>query len=260
MNEENRIHLIKGIKQQVRPDGRTLDQYREIKIDYGVVAGAEGSAKVTIGDTVLIAGVKMSIEQPYPDTADQGNFMVNVELLPLSNPEFEAGPPSMEAIELARVTDRGIREAKAIDSKKLCITEGKQVWSVLIDICTINDCGNLFDACSIATLAAIKDARLPKTEVKDDQITIDYTQKTKEALPLKKMPIGITICKIDDKLIVDPSLVEEKLVDSRLTVTSTEEGAICALQKGGDGVLSAEEIEQMMDLAVKKAKEIRKKL
>jgi exosome complex component RRP42 len=261
INDDNRLHIINAIKQNIRIDGRTsCTDYRDVKVEYGVVASAEGSAKVTIGDTIVIAGVKMSLENPYPDTPDQGNFMVNVELLPLSSSEFESGPPSIKAIELARVTDRGIRESKAIDNKKLCIKPGEKVWSVLVDICTINDAGNLFDACSLATLAAIKDTKLPLIKEVNDTMVLDYKTKTDESLPLNKLPIGITVCKIGDSIVVDPLSIEEQVTESRLTVTSMEDGTLCALQKGGSGPMTVDEINQMLDLGIAKAKELRKKL
>lgn len=260
MNEDNRKHLTNAIKQQIRPDGRKNDEYRKVTIEPGLIASAEGSAKVTIGDTIVIAGVKMSLDTPYPDTPDQGNFMVNVELLPASSPEFESGPPSIVAIELARVTDRGIRESKAMDVKKLCIEPGKKVWGVLVDICTINAAGNLFDACSIATIAALKDAKFPATVKENDNLIVNYKKKTNDSLPLAKLPLGITICKVGDELIVDPISDEEKVVDARLTVASIEDGTLCALQKGGAGTLSSDEIEKMLTLGIKKAQEIRKQL
>src|SRR3989338_7450214 len=95
--------------------GRSLEEYRKpIEIETDISWTAEGSARVRIGDTVVLAGVKMALEKPYNDTPDEGGIMVNAELLPLSSPDFEPGPPSIDGIELARVTDRGIREAKAI--------------------------------------------------------------------------------------------------------------------------------------------------
>ena len=112
----------------------------------------------------MITGVKMAIETPYPDTPDSGNLMVGAELSPMASPEFESGPPSIQAIELARVVDRGIRESKAIDFDKLCIEKGEKVWSVMIDLTPINDAGNLFDVAALSALAAIKNAKFPKLE------------------------------------------------------------------------------------------------
>ncbi|HME87067.1 MAG TPA: RNA-binding protein, partial [Candidatus Nanoarchaeia archaeon] len=119
-------YLAKGI----RFDGRKPDEFRKMKIEYGVTATAEGSARVTLGDTVVMAGVKMEIGKPYPDTPDQGGLMVGAELLALASPEFESGPPSEWAVEVARVVDRGIRESHAIDVHKLLIKSGEQAWTV----------------------------------------------------------------------------------------------------------------------------------
>ena len=148
-------------KQDKRLDGRAMTEYRQpIAIETEISWTAEGSAKVQIGNTTVMAGVKLSLEKPYNDTPEEGGIMVNVELLPLSHPDYEPGPPGIKAIELARVIDRGIREAKAIDMKKLCIKPGEKAWFVTIDIITINDDGNLFDAAGLAALAALKSDNL----------------------------------------------------------------------------------------------------
>ena len=85
----------------------------------------------------------MDVAEPYPDSQDKGNLMVTAEFLPLSSPRIELGPPQFDSIELARVIDRGIRESKFIELEKLCIKEGEKVWTVFIDIYSINDDGNL---------------------------------------------------------------------------------------------------------------------
>lgn len=252
----NKAHLIKVLDKGFRYDKRKLDEIRKIEIKYGASQNAEGSALVKIGDTEVIVGVKMALEKPYSDTPEKGNLSVNVELIPLSNPKFEPGPPSIQAIELARVVDRGVRESGAIDLKKLCITPGEKVWTLFIDVVAINDAGNLRDAASVAVLAAIKDARFPIVE--DDQV--NYKKKSDKKVPLNDEPIEVTILKIGNHLIVDPTLEEELFTEARLTVASLNDGTICALQKGEDIPLSIDEVEKMIELAINKAKEYRKML
>jgi exosome complex component RRP42 len=245
--------------QKKRLDGRSLGEYRQpIRISTDISWTAEGSVKVQIGETIVLAGVKLSIEKPYNDTPDEGGITVNVELTPLSNPEFEPGPPSIKAIELARVVDRGIREAKAVDFKKLCITPGEKAWFILVDIITLNDSGNLFDASALAALAALKDARFPV--VKSETGAINYKEKTDKKLPLKKEPVSVTVYKINGQFLVDPSLEEDHCFDARLTVASDNNGTISALQKGGESPLSTEDVSFMINLALDKAKFLRAKL
>ena len=249
-------HIGKYLKKGIRYDGRKLTDYRKVTIEYGVSGSAEGSARVKIGETEVIAGVKMSVEKPYPDTPNEGVLMVGAELMPLSNPDFESGPPDIRSIELARVIDRGIRESKTIDTSKLCIEEGEKVWAVMVDICTINDEGNLLDCSGLAAIAAIKDARFPKYE---DGV-VDYKTKTEKGLPLSKVPIPITVIKVGNDFIVDPLLEEEEAIDARLTVTSIADGTLCALQKGGDAALTIDEVDKMITLGIEKAQELRKLL
>jgi len=113
-----------------RFDNRKPDEFREITIETGVAKNAEGSARVKIGKTEVLVGVKMNIGEPYPDSPDKGNLMTTAELLPLSSPRIQLGRPGIESIELARVIDRGIRESKFIQLDKLCIKKGEKVWNV----------------------------------------------------------------------------------------------------------------------------------
>jgi len=245
--------------QNKRLDGRGLEDYRQpIKIELNISKTAEGSVRVQIGKTVILAGVKLSIEKPYNDTPDEGGIMINAELTPMSSPEYERGPPGIKAIELARVIDRGIREAKTIDLKKLCIEPGEKAWFVIIDLVTINDDGNLFDAAGLAALAALKSARFP--EYDSETGVVDYKTKTKESLPLLKEPLPITVYKVGKSLLVDPTNEEEKAYDARLTVATDSNGTISAIQKGGEIPLSIEDISRITDLVLKKAKFLREHL
>jgi exosome complex component RRP42 len=249
-------HLLKALATGVRYDGRKLDETREVKVTYDISKSAEGSAQIEFGSTKVLVGVKMGVERPYPDTPSRGNFMVNAELTPMSSSKFESGPPSIKAIELSRVVDRGIRESKAMDANALCIEVGEKVWSVMVDVVSVNADGNLLDAASLGALAALKKARFPKYE---DGI-LDYMTKTDKKVPLVREPIAVTIFKIGDYMLVDPIPQEEENMDARLTCTVTGDNTICAMQKGGEMPLSIEDIKKMTDLALKIAPELRKKL
>ncbi|MBU1199614.1 MAG: exosome complex protein Rrp42 [Nanoarchaeota archaeon] len=254
MNQDIKNHINEALKKGVRLDGRKKDEYRKLEIEVGVIATAEGSARVKCGDTEIIAGIKLSTGTPYPDSPDSGVMMVGTELLPMANPEFESGPPRIESIETARVIDRGIRESKTIDTKKLCIEKGELVWMVMVDVLPLNHDGNLIDLGGLAALAALKNAKM--VELKDGKPL--FGKRTKENLPVSCMPIPVTVLKIGDNLIVDPTHEEEKAVDARLTVSVLEDNTICAMQKGGDSPLSEKDINDMVDLAIKKSQELRK--
>ncbi len=244
----------------IRADNRSFTEYRKISIEYGVSAkSADGSARVKLGETEVVAGVKFEVGAPFPDTPDEGTIIVNVELTPIASPEFALGPPRIDSIELSRVIDRGIRESKTLDFMSLCIEPGNKIWLVFIDVYPVNDAGNLFDVAALAALAALKDARFPKYDSEAGKI--DYaSERTKKGLTLKTLPLSCTIVKIGNSLLVDPTADESNACEARLTVASTDDGSVCALQKGGDAPLTIEDVSGMIDLAIEKGKELRGQL
>ncbi len=250
--------IKKYFQEDKRFDGRKLDEFRNIEIETGISQNAEGSARVKIGKTEVLVGIKMNVGEPYPDSPDKGNLMVTAELLPLSSPRFENGPPKFPTIELGRVIDRGIRESKFIEFEKLCIKKGEKVWTLFIDIYSINDDGNLLDAAGIGAIAALKNARIPKYNEKEEKII--YEEKTNTKLPLKKeIPIAITLHKIGKSIIVDPTRQEEDLSEARVTIGSSN-GIISSLQKGSEKSLTTEEFYKILDLNEKIERDVFKKI
>ncbi len=242
-----------------RVDSRGLTDYREISVETNVVPSAEGSARVRIGDTDVLAGVKIDVGTPFGDTPDEGVLMVGTEFLPLANPEFESGPPREGAVEVARVVDRAIRESKSIDFGKLCITPGEKVWMVYVDVDVLDDHGNLIDAASLAAMAALMSAKMP---VLGEDGKVDHDKKGTEPLPVAGKPLCTTFVKIGDKIIADPSSAETHAMDARLTVGTFEKDGVrlCSMQKGGSVGLTLEEIEAIIKLAEEKGQELRKRL
>jgi exosome complex component RRP42 len=151
-----------------------------------------------------------------------------------------------------------IRESKLIDLEKLCIEEGKKVWTVFIDIYSMNADGNLLDVSGIGAIVALKNAKIPKYDKETGKTA--HGEWTKESIPLKKdLPISITVHKIDGNFIVDPSLEEEDTSETRVTIGIID-GAIHSMQKGNSEALEVEEFEKILDLSEKVCKDIHSKL
>ena len=253
MNDRMKQHLIASLAAGVRRDGRALTEYRPFTIERGISSTAHGSARVTSGDQIVIAGVKLELGTPYPDTPTDGSLMVGAELLPMSNPKYEAGPPSIDSIELARVVDRTIRESKAIDLTTLCITPGKAAWTVAADIVPINANGSLFDIGAVSALIAMRDARKPKMVEGVPQ----YEDLSDERLELSKVPVLVTVYRIGNHFLVDPTQEEEQYADARLSIATLDAHTVCALQKGLAGPLSIEDVDAMVAIALEKGQELR---
>src|SRR2546427_11828421 len=134
VSELMRAHVYRLASTGQRLEGRALGGPRKVSLERAFVKTGEGSARVKLGNTDILVGIKMSVGEPYPDTPNTGVLSTSVELIPMASPTFEAGPPRPEAIELARAVDRGSRESKMVDMEKLCITPKEEVWILFIDI------------------------------------------------------------------------------------------------------------------------------
>jgi len=250
--------IIECLESKKRMDGRKLDEFREIKAELGISQNAEGSCSVKIGETEVWAGVKMEVIEPYPDSRDEGTFVTSAELSPMASQDFEMGPPKIDAIELGRIIDRGIRESGFIDFKKLCIKEGEKVWQIYLDIFAINDDGNLLDAAGLAALVALANSKMP---VYDEESGKPKHELSSEGIPLDKdaMAFNMTFHKIDNTFIVDPSKEEEEASDFRISLAMADnkgEPRITSIQKGKEAAVSLEEIETILKTAEIKWREM----
>jgi exosome complex component RRP42 len=250
MPELQKKRVIEHITNGKRFDGRELNEFRDIVVEKAISKNAESAISLKMGKTHVYAGVKLALATPYPDSQDQGTFMTTAELHPMASNNFDIGRPGIEAIELARVIDRGIRESGFIDFKGLCIKEGEKVWQVFLDIVAINDDGNLFDAAGLAALIALGQARMPVYNEKEDKVEHALT---KDPLPLDKeaLSFNTTFHKIGNQIVVDPSVEEQAVSDYRLSIAIGEGNKKCritAMQKGKEGAIDSEDMEKILNL------------
>src|SRR5919198_2000220 len=214
-----------------RLDGRDFGEQRPLEIELDIIKKANGSARVKLGHSEVIAGVKVETGEPFEGLENKGALIVSAEVLPTASPYIEPGPPDEEVIELARVVDRGIRESEMIDLGQLVLVPGKIVYTIFVDCSVLNADGNLFDATSYATVASLLTAKLPILEMKDDKV-VD-TGATRP-MPVTTVPVSITAARIGEHVLIDPTAEEEGCMDARITISTADE-ELCAIQKGFTG-------------------------
>ena len=237
-----------------RIDGRDLYTPRRIKIETNVVEKAEGSALVELGNTKVLAGVKIDVGTPFRDTPDQGVLTVHAEFVPLASPVFEPGPPDENAIELARVVDRSLREVGVVDLSSLVLRSGEKVWIVWVDLYILDHDGNLFDASMLAAMASLKTALLPDYEEYETGEIHVIRDKRVDPLKINHTVVTVTMAKIGDYIIVDPNLDEETISDARLIVAVDEAGRIVGMQKTGESGFTRDEVEKAVNIALQASK------
>jgi exosome complex component RRP42 len=227
-------HILDLAAEGKRLDGRGVDEYRKVTVETGYVASADGSALVHLGDTTVLAGIKLEPGKPFPDTPNAGVLTTNAELIPLSNPTFEPGPPQPGAIEVSRVVDRAIRAAETIDLTRLCVTPEEKCWTCFTDVHVLDHSGNLIDASLLAAVSALAHTTVPAKRFGIAEA--DY------ALDVKHLPIECTFVRLGDVIVVDPTFDEEQAAQGRLTVATDETGRVVAMQKGLVGAFSPDDV------------------
>ena len=258
ITEIEREQIISLLREGKRLDGRGFDDVRPVSVTPDRISKAEGSAEAWIGESRVLAGVKIQIGKPFPDTPNEGVVITSSELSPIASPTFELGPPGEQAIELARVVDRGIRHSNTINRKDLCIKEGEFVYMVLVDLYILADHGNLIDVSSIAAVYALLNAKLPKVKITDEGGAEILDETT--SLKMGPLPLTITFGKIGDNIFADPSLAEERVVESRLSIAIDGDDTIASMQKWGTTSFTRQEVTDCVERASKIVKKLRKQL
>ena len=249
--------MWESISKGKRLDGRALDQIRPIEIEVGLIKKANGSARVKLGNTEVVAGVKVETGEPFEGLENKGALILSAEVLPTASPYIEPGPPDEETVELARVVDRGIRESEMLDLTKLVLISGEIVYVIFVDCSVINADGNLFDATSYAVVSALLDSKLPVFEIRDRKV-VDTGEKQNP--PITTLPVSITAVRIGDSIISDPTAEEEACMDSRITITTNSDHNFAAIQKGSTGAFTVEQLKRAAATARIKGEEIRVKI
>src|ERR687889_990560 len=240
-----------------RLDGRRLDEMRPLEIELDIIKKANGSARVRLGDSEVVAGIKAETGEPFEGLENKGALIISAEVLPTASPYIEPGPPDEETIELARVVDRGIRESKMVNLDKLVLIPGKIVYTIFVDCSIINADGNLFDSTSYAVVSALASSKIPVFEMQDGKVV--NTGNSQDP-PVTTIPVSITAIRIGEAVILDPTSEEEACMNARITITTDSNGDYTAIQKGSTGAFTVGQIKKAAETARIKGEEVRARL
>lgn len=273
-----------------RSNGRAPNEVRRPIVNLSSLSHAQGSAVVRVGDTTVICGVRAETiltsnipsyraSNTETELADYDLLVPNIELATGSAPQFlPGGPPSTLAQTLSTRIYSLLHSSKLIDPQDLRIFHTRPAdapvpdddqmdeagddsldekvvvayWVLYIDIFFVSFDGNPFDAAWAATVAALKDTKIPQARYDPDRELILCSRDSPKPLNIPTTPIACTAAVFTGKetdrptdnkfwLLVDPDRLEESLCDESVTiVVDVKDGAtrILCISKHGGGVLS----------------------
>ncbi|XP_044789733.2 exosome complex component RRP42 isoform X1 [Bubalus bubalis] len=251
LSEAEKVYIVHGVQEDLRVDGRGCEDYRCVEVETDVVSNTSGSARVKLGHTDILVGVKAEMGTPKLEKPNEGYLEFFVDCSASATPEFEGRGGDDLGMEIANTLYR-IFNKSSIDLKSLCISPREHCWVLYVDVLLLECGGNLFDAISIAVKAALFNTRIPRVRVLEDEEgskDIELSDDPYDCIQLsvENVPCIVTLCKIGYRHVVDATLQEEACSLASLLVSVTSKGVVTCMRKVGKGSLDPESIFEMLE-------------
>lgn len=213
-----------------RPDGRDIEELREMKAEVGVVPNADGSAMFQFGDTIAIAAVygPRKMHPQHQQNPQKGTLRCNYNMISFSVTERIRPGPSRRSMEISKITEWALEPVLMID----------KFPRMVIDVHI-----NIIQANASTRCAGINAAALALAHA---------------GIPMKNLVSSVSIGKLDKQLVVDVSKAEEDWEEGEgptdIPITMTHDGKITHIQL--DGKISSSQLKEAIEMAKKATQKI----
>eukprot|EP00249_Psilotum_nudum_P014484 c24848_g1_i2 orf=38-1024(+) len=244
------------LAENIRPDARRLDRARPTSLSLGTVPTADGSALVKIGNTTMLAGVKVEVMTPAAEFPDQGRIVIDFQMPPICSPLVRPGRPAEEASVISEQLSNALTSSGIVDLRELSIAAGKAAWMAYLDVYCLDADGSLLDAALFASVGALANLDIPMVSVTEEGKVVPASASTerqvshatkdsvlssngaqRRQLKLRKMPVALTCALYKRYLLVDPTAEEELVLRTIITVILDSSGHLISFYKpGGEAV------------------------
>lgn len=238
-------YLRRFTQKQVRQSGRGLDDFRTTTVACSSIKTAAGSAVVCMGDTRVVAGVKIELSS-LPDVVP------NLDLGPICSSKYKQGAPGEVAMAMAEKLRLVLHTTHLLDPASLVIEKDRAAWVVYIDILCLSDDGNIFDAAWTSLVEALRTARVPQARF-DQDVGEVVLEKGWSALQLGMRAFSTSVVRFDNTVVLaDPDDDEEDLSHESATIVLDEELTVHYFSL--DGTFTTDEIQHCLELAESRTK------
>ena len=211
----------------LRVDGRRIDELRPIKLEVGVLDKADGSAYIEHGKNKILAAV-YGPREAHPKhiaLADRAVVRCRYHMAPFSTEERKSPAPSRRELELSKV----IRESLE-----------PSIMSEYFPRATIDIFIEVLQADAGTRCAGITSAALALADA---------------GIPMKELVAGCAAGKIEGKVVLDLSDIEDKQGEADLPVALMARSNVVTLLQM-DGSLTADEFNQAFEMATEACRKI----
>ncbi|CAO1330046.1 unnamed protein product [Diamesa hyperborea] len=270
LSEAEKTFILHGVQEDYRCDGRNRKDFRPIELETSVIASASGSSRFCIANSDIIVGIKPEIDTPFPNKPNEGKIEFFVDCSANALLDFEGRGGEELAMEISNCLRLAYSSMNAFDLRSLCIMPKHQCWKLYVDILILQCAGNLYDAISLAVKSALYNTRIPRVSSAlldggNVDLVLSDDPHDCDRLNVETVPILVTVCKIGECCIVDPSIEEEICSTASVVVgvSGTADGnigKITTMKTIGGGSLHSDTLDDCIDIALITARNLNDKL
>ncbi len=220
-----------------RSDGRTAAQLRPTRIETGVLRNAEGSARITVGETVVLCAASVDERVPmFLKGSGRGWVTAEYGMLPRSttdrmNREAAKGRQGGRTQEIQRMIGRSLR----------AVTDLKSVGdrTVILDCDVLEADGGTRTASVTGACVALHQA-----------LTWLVNQEKIPYHPMRDLVSAVSVGMLKSEVVLDLCYEEDSRADVDLNVVQTGVGRFVEVQGTAEGLpFDREALDRMLDLA-----------
>jgi exosome complex component RRP41 len=211
----------------LRVDGRRVDELRPLKIEVGILDKADGSAYVEHGRNKILAAV-YGPREAHPKhiaLADRAVIRCRYHMAPFSTEERKSPAPSRRELELSKVIRESLEPA---------------IMSEYFPRSTIDIFIEVLQADAGTRCAGITAASLALADA---------------GIPMRELVAGCAAGKVDGKVVLDLSDVEDKQGEADLPVALMPKSNVISLLQM-DGSLTENEFRQALEMSTDACRKI----
>jgi exosome complex component RRP41 len=214
-------------KKGLRLDGRKPDDLRPVKLQVGVLSNADGSAYIEHGKNKILAGVygPREVHPKHLALPDRTVLKCRYHMAPFSVQERKSPAPSRREIELSKVIRESLEPAIFMEYYPRTMVD------IFVEVLQAD--GGTRCASITAAALALADS----------------------GIPMRDLVVACAAGKVDGTIVLDLVDTEDKMGSADVPVALMPNlNAITLLQM--DGILSTEEFESAVNLALEGCKQI----